>query len=147
MDIKLFRIGALASVAVLLPGVALAQVDFPTLVRGYLTDRAGSEIPDYALQGQPMVGSLNTNGRQNRVVRLSAGVNYAFMAACDDDCTDVDLYLSDRRGNVLDSDEADDDFPVVFFTPEVTANYQIGVRMFTCSSEPCYYAVGRFTAN
>ena len=139
------QIAILACAIALIPTVAIAQTDFPSQVRGLLADEANSELPDYVLQGQPAVSSLNQGGRQSRAMRLNAGVDYAFMATCDSDCSDIDLYIFDRRGNVIDFDREDNKFPIVFFTPDVTANYRVEVEIYSCSSQPCYYAIGRFS--
>jgi hypothetical protein len=74
------QIAILAGAIALIPTVAIAQTDFPSQVRGLLADEANSELPDYVLQGQPAVSSLNEGGRQGRAMRLNAGVDYAFMA-------------------------------------------------------------------
>jgi hypothetical protein len=140
-------IAAFAGIALLNPLAAVAQTDWVAQVRQYLIDRAEIDLPDYVLSGRIITGSLNQANSQSRIMRLYAGVDYAFMASCDSDCQDVDLYLYDRRGNLLDSDIEDNDYPIVFITPSITANYRIEASMYSCSAEPCYYAIGRFEAS
>jgi hypothetical protein len=77
-------------------------------------------------------------------LRLSAGVTYMLVGACDTDCDDLDLRILSPRGTLLDSDLADDDFPVVSVTPPVTGEYTVRVTMASCDTPVCYYALGTF---
>jgi hypothetical protein len=58
-------------------------------------------------------------------------------ASCDDDCTDLDIFLYDAvSGDLVDEDILLDDFPIV--TAPYDGNFLIEVLMVTCSVEPCY---------
>lgn len=70
--------------------------------------------------------------------RLAGGTTYRFIGACDNECADIDVTLKDASGTTLDSDAALDNTPVVTFTPEVDGVYQVELRMYRCSIEPCY---------
>ena len=136
-------IATLASTLLFAPAVAIAQTAWEAQARTYLENEAATYLPDYSLSQRLMIGSLNTGATQSRTVRLQGGVEYALLGACDDDCSDLDLRLFSNRGSTLiDVDDEPDDFPLVTVTPSRTANYQIQAEMYSCSSEPCYYAIG-----
>lgn len=64
---------------------------------------------------------------------------------CDIDCTDLDMAVyapDDRRMGV---DVEMDDRPVVIFTVPESGAYEVHVRMVTCSTASCGYAVQVFT--
>ena len=131
---------ALIGAALLIPTVAVADSN---QARIYLENAAYDELPDYAFSGRPYAGSITGGQVAGRTVRLQAGVEYAFLAACDDNCTDVDLYLYDRYSQtLLDSDTGSDDYPLITYIPSTTGNYRIEVEMYTCSSSSCGYALG-----
>lgn len=52
-------------------------------------------------------------------------------AMCDDDCTDIDLYLYTELGVLVDSDIEDDSIPVV--TAPYDGTFSIEVTMPSCS--------------
>jgi hypothetical protein len=56
--------------------------------------------------------------------------------ACDEDCTDLDIYLYDAvSGDLIAEDVLVDSFPVV--TAPYDGDFLIEVYMVTCSVEPC----------
>lgn len=62
--------------------------------------------------------------------------NETVYASCDDDCTDLDLYLYDAdSGDLVASDTLVDAAPVVVAPYE--GNFVIEVVMASCSFEPC----------
>ena len=74
---------------------------------------------------------------------LANGRDYRFVALCDEDCDDIDIYLEDLNGNVIDEDISINDAPVVGATGRGD-RVRVRVRMYSCSVEPCYYALGMF---
>jgi hypothetical protein len=75
---------------------------------------------------------------------LNAGERYVVAAACDRDCSDVDLQLLSPAGWEIDSDFLSDDEPIVYATPARSGTYRIRVSMASCSVEPCEYFAGVF---
>ena len=70
--------------------------------------------------------------------------NYALTGACDNDCSDIDFWLYDNNNNLIDSDTAADDRPVVNVTPVRNGTFRLKVRMHACSTSPCFYGFGIF---
>ncbi len=75
---------------------------------------------------------------------MDDGWEYRIVAFCDEDCSDIDLYLEDENGNEIDSDVSTDDVPIIECRPAWSGRFQIRVRMYECSVEPCYFGVGVF---
>lgn len=90
-----------------------------------------------------VTGSLAAGGGEDFEVSLEAGKEYAIVGFCDGDCTDLDLVLT-ANGQQVDSDVAEDDYPVVEVTPNRNGTYNLRVVMAACSVEPCYFGVGVF---
>lgn len=42
------------------------------------------------------------------------------------------------------SDTADDDYPIVRFTPPRSGKYRIDVKMVSCAEDYCYFGLGVF---
>jgi len=87
-------------------------------------------------------GQLNNNREETVTLNLDAGTSYMMVAQCDRDCSDIDMWLYDENGNLIDSDVLVDDTPIVEVTPRRNARFSLRTRMITCSVEPCYYGIG-----
>ena len=68
---------------------------------------------------------------------LSEGLEYAISAACDNDCADIDSYLYDSAGNLIDSDEGPDDIPIVTHRATWTGRYTLKIKMYDCRETYC----------
>jgi hypothetical protein len=139
-----FIASVLAALVALAPMSKHQQDRWEQQVRRQL-DRAAdllSNNHDYTLYREPTMGSLRVNASESATVTLTGGRSYMIVGVCDNDCTDVDLRLYNEDGDMVDSDVAADDTPVVQITPERTARYRIRATMATCSVEPCRYGVG-----
>ncbi len=90
------------------------------------------------------VSSLNGDGEDSFRVELQEGVDYRIVTFCDIDCSDVDLYLYDENDHLIDSDTGIDKAPILSVTPAWTGPFQIRVRMYACSQDPCYFGIGVF---
>jgi hypothetical protein len=52
-------------------------------------------------------------------------------AVCDEDCLDIDLFLYDETGTLVDADEALDSYPIV--TAPYEGNFTLQVNMPNCT--------------
>lgn len=86
-------------------------------------------------------GSLDEGSVQDHGVSMTRGTEYAFFAACDNDCSDVDLVVLDPDGQEMAADRAGDDSPTLRFRAEASGAHTIRVSMASCSVEPCQYWV------
>lgn len=96
---------------------------------------------------QEISGALEDGRSETHDIRLQGGRAYAILGACDNDCGDLDLYLSDDNGNGIDSDTSTDDFPIVRYSPRRNGDFRVRIRMYECDDEPCYFAVGIYSRN
>lgn len=75
---------------------------------------------------------------QQRTYRLLAGRAYRFIGACDSDCTDLDIEVTDARGNQIASNLAIDNPTSVDVTPRAPGDYNVRIWLAGCSVEPCF---------
>ncbi len=136
----------LASISLLAPTTTLAQSSrFTSQAYSLLNQTAYSlGLGNYSMSHDPYVNSLGNGSYYSLTLNLTGGWNYAILGVCDEDCTDLDLTLYDENGNMIDSDTAYDDTPLVTITPQWTGQFTIKVEMPTCYVAPCYYGVGVF---
>lgn len=74
-------------------------------------------------------------------LKLDPTVEYLFVGYCDENCSDVNLNVSDQEGEVLKSEE--DTLSVIPFEPPLEDDYALNLRMADCSAEDgCVYGIG-----
>ena len=93
---------------------------------------------------EPVTGDLSEGESSIISMTLQAGFSYMMVAACDEDCRDIDLFLYDPAQALLAEEQEVDDLPVLVFSPPATMNVTLRVRMYTCQVEPCSYGVAVF---
>jgi hypothetical protein len=71
-------------------------------------------------------------------------MEYVISAVCDNDCSDIDMVISNDKGREEASDTESDDTPVLEFSPKKSGSYKITIKMYECSTNPCYYGIGIF---
>lgn len=103
-----------------------------------------AELDGYQLTHDPYLGRLAENEIESISIELDGGVAYALVGVCDNDCSDVDLYLYDENNYLIDEDIEMDDFPLIEVTPQWQGPFTVVVEMPRCSAEYCYYGVGAF---
>ena len=86
---------------------------------------------------QTFTGALNAGQSRSYNVGLNANTSYMIVGQCDTDCSDIDMWLYDENGNMIDSDTLDDDVPVLEVTPIRSAQFSVRIEMFTCTVQPC----------
>jgi hypothetical protein len=91
-----------------------------------------------------IIGAIDEDEDNTWTFYLNSSYEYSFEGFCDEDCDDLDLYLYDEDGELLDSDTLEDDFPIIQFSPQRTGRYKIEISMFSCSVEPCYWGLAIF---
>ncbi|HEU4886090.1 MAG TPA: S1C family serine protease [Longimicrobium sp.] len=87
-------------------------------------------------------GTINRGASRTVRIRLTAGVTYTLLGACDTDCDNVALKIFGPGGRLLDSDVEDDDFPVLLVTPAASGEYSVWITMTSCETPYCYYSLG-----
>jgi hypothetical protein len=145
-------IAAVVTVATIAVGVGVSAPvvaqsgDIQALLDAQMRDaRNELGVSGWTSLRQPRASALSEGGTETFTLQLNPGRDYVFVGVCDADCSDMDLSLTDSRGNELASDYAVDDTPVIrFSTPRAVPNARLTVSMAACSVPPCYYQVGSF---
>lgn len=120
------------------PGIVQMQLDSAAVM---FRSEGLTRQDDYA------TGSLDQGESEEFELSLDGGKQYVIVGFCDGDCSDMDLELTTSGGDAVDSDFAEDDYPVVMVEPSRSATYNLRVVIAACSAEPCYYGVGVFARN
>ncbi len=116
-----------------------AQTVWSQLQRGY--EHVNQN--DYKLKNY-ILGRLDDSETDSWSFFLSAGTQYMVIGACDEDCTDIDIVVKDEDGDVVAQDFADDDVPIVRFTPSASGRFTIETSMYDCTAYYCYFGFGIF---
>lgn len=103
----------------------------------------GYQLDGRALHPHSLTGVLPRDGSVGIFLELTAGRSYRVMAACDEDCEDLDLQLygPDDIQTPLTQDLAEDDVPVVEWSPSRSGEYLLHVTMPRCGTELCYFGL------
>jgi hypothetical protein len=134
-----------ALVCLVLPSALRGQSTYENTVRFQLgLVEAFANSVGYETSHEFYVSSLDEGDSDSFAVTLDEGWDYRIVTFCDQDCDDVDLYLADENGNDIDSDESVDDMPIIESQPAWSGSFTIRVRMYSCSTEPCYFGIGVF---
>jgi hypothetical protein len=135
---------AIATIACL-PLTARAD-QFDTQVRAQMLGYAvGAAFHGYTLGERIQIGSLRQGTSTTFTLEVAAGLEYVLAAACDVDCSDVDLSLSELDGREIAADRGYDDLAVVAVPTNHPGTHRVTVSMPSCSTNPCRFGLGLFT--
>lgn len=139
---RLRHLGILVAVGALLPVTASAQDQWETEVRAQMTMiEALMETEGYTRYGNVTVDSMRDDATETFTVKLQGGYSYQIVGVCDTDCGDIDFWIYDDKGNKLDEDVSTDDVPIVSVSPRKYEEYQLRVKMYDCTQNPCRYGI------
>ena len=115
---------------------------FADQLSGYLDHYQQEMAPNARRAGQrDVITGLQAGGEYRwNLGTLRRGQTYVILGACDQDCTDVDLFLEDGSGAQLGEDTATDDYPIITVTPGRDGPFTARIALVNCSVEPCYVA-------
>ncbi len=122
-------------------GFAYAQkYDAHDVVKGLIADTASE---DETLVGDMLSGELSDEEAAIFSVPIDPAKSYMIYATCDSSCIDLDTVLLDKAGNIIDSDDSDDDVPIISVGPgEAGDQLNLRVEMQTCIEDKCVWALG-----
>jgi hypothetical protein len=136
---------SLAAGLACIPTVASAQDSVPSVVRRQLEAEARRyQQHGYSLARPIIEGDLRDRQRETIRVALEGGRTYGIAGACDQDCTEIYMEVTDERGRVLDSLSEIED-PYLQFDAARTEEYVIIVSL-RCVMEPCRYGLAIFAS-
>ena len=126
-----------------LPGLASAQNRWAREVADQLHHALNAA--NAASGGQPLLntkGTLNQEESATFSVTLQQGRHYAVIGVCDNDCPRLRLVVATSTNSELAVERGSEGFPVIQFSPPVSAAYRIRVTVEECRVNPCWFAVG-----
>lgn len=85
------------------------------------------------------IGLLAGNTRVLLEIWLEEGNEYLVGAACDEDCTDLDMSLLSPTGSTLDEDVEIDAFPILEIVAPSTGWYTLNISLIDCDTNLCYF--------
>ena len=93
-------------------------------------------------------GSAAEGATASHYINIESGDGHLFVAVCDQDCADIDLFLYDPAGVLVDSDssvQAYPEFPTanaeIYFDAAASGTYRLDVKIYGCRASTCYYGV------
>jgi hypothetical protein len=98
----------------------------------------------FTLQEPYRYGGLDDDAEERLGIELKAGNTYMIVGVCDQDCDDLDLFLTSASGELIDSDVEPDDVPMLTPTIVRDGTYFLRVKMHSCSIAPCGYGIAVF---
>ncbi len=142
-------------------GAALAAAIAVPAGAGKITPESTKEIRDLLTMvgniygpevGETRFGELGAGQIISLPFEGDATVEYYVNVICDDDCENVDLAASDADGMEIDTDDADDNAPVlniqaseyrsVLDKPKgISRPITLEIRMKACKAETCAYGL------
>jgi hypothetical protein len=114
------------------------------LLAEYERIKADAEQRGLAVEHEPYLDMLD-DGEYERIEFVFDRVGfYTVRGVCDVDCSDLDLWVLDGTGSVIDRDLRVSDRPQVRFRVTRPGSFEVVVRMAECSREPCGFVVQSF---
>jgi hypothetical protein len=101
---------------------------------------------DFEEVHDPVYGTLEEGEDEEFEMRVRAGQTYVFVGVCDENCSDLDIVVTDEDGDEVESDVELDDTPMVIFEARETMTITVKVSMATCTDD-CHYGMGMYTGS
>lgn len=109
-------------------------------VQGQLDAFRRDQVPaGYASWVPPQLDQLGARQMHTAQIPVQPGMSFLIIAVCDADCSDLDLVLTDARGNLITADQKEDDYPMVAYQGTSPEPLSLQVQMITCAAETCVY--------
>ena len=139
-----FRNMALGAAALGCCGAAIAQEQT-------INDYVISLIEDIAEEGTETLvediglTELYAGDSDEFAFDLEPDKSYTVYGACDDDCADIDLVAYNSDGDIVASDEVEDDLPILNIAPGDSGDsIHIEIVMVECETDVCVAGVGLY---
>ena len=111
---------------------------------GYLRTMASVREREIRDIGAVRVGRLKHGEEVTLPLEVTGAHDATILAACDLQCSDLDLRLVTADGRLIDLDEDEDAIPRVSMVGRKPEKLQLKVRMKSCATSRCTFAVSQF---
>jgi hypothetical protein len=133
---------ALATVA-LVPAAARAdQYDNQVRIQMFAT-AVGAVADGFSMRVPLEIGSLRQGQYQTYTLQMDGNLRYRLVANCDNDCSDIDISVTEPDGREIAWDRRDGDLAVVDLSGHPGA-HTVRVSMAGCRLGPCRFGLGVF---
>ncbi len=127
------------------PQISLTEAqraEYRSVALNYLNDAAKELAKGFSPVGgvQDSVNAMQPTEVHPWQLTLKRGETYRILAACDNECSDLDLELLDSAGKIIERDTLPDSAPVINIRPAADGVFTARVVMKTCTLAPCYAA-------
>ena len=109
-------------------------------VKGWLFSMANQAGESVRTIGTVGVGRLDRGGETSIPLEVTGVHDAAIIAACDDDCSVLDLRLVTADGRLVGVDENDDAYPIIEIERGDSRPLVLKVSMPGCTRSPCTFA-------
>ncbi len=103
-----------------------------------------NELEGYESVVDPLILLLDEDESEYNEIYMKKNRSYMISIVCDDDCDDVDVWLFDDDGDLVDSDTDGDDTAILKGRPDESGTYTVKIRVVDCDKEPCYVGAQAF---
>lgn len=107
----------------------------------------GAESSGYRFAAGPFGGSLRDDETTRFGFPIVQGAEFTVLAACDNDCSDLDMRAYDAAGRLVVQDNDLDAVPQVLLSSTQNEIAYIEMIMANCSQAPCYWQAKVFYRN
>ncbi|GLK49456.1 hypothetical protein GCM10017620_24290 [Brevundimonas intermedia] len=127
------------------PQISLTEAqraEYRSVALNYLNDAAKELAKGFSPVGgvEDSVNAMQPTEVHPWRLTLKRGETYRILAACDNECSDLDLELLDSAGKIIERDTLPDSAPVINIRPTADGVFTARVVMKTCTLAPCYAA-------
>ncbi len=121
---------------------AAAQASYQQQIRASLRAAAGRvALRGAQPEGEARMGVLNGGRQAPEFLELRAGVRYAIVGVCDENCPDLDLRIFGPNLAKIAEDVQQNATPTLEFTAPAAGRYRLSVEMVSCNANPCAWGV------
>ncbi len=86
-----------------------------------------------------IITNVKDNETDGWTFYLSSHKTYFIVGACDNDCSDLDMYITrENSAYKIEEDNRAGDLPVLSIRPASSGRYTITLKMYSCSESICY---------
>jgi hypothetical protein len=132
----------LATVAMVPAAARADQYDSQVRVQ-MLATAIGAVADGFSLRVPMQIGGLRQGDYTTYTLTMDGSVRYRLVANCDNDCSDIDISVTEPDGREIAWDRRDGDLAVVDISGHPGA-HTVKVSMAGCRLGPCRFGLGVF---
>ena len=140
----MFRTVALALATLALVPTAARADQYDSQVRVQMFATAIGAVADgFTLRVPMQIGGLRQGDYTTYTLTMEGNVRYRLVANCDNDCSDIDISVTEPDGREIAWDRRDGDLAVVDISGH-PGPHTVKVSMAGCRLGPCRFGLGVF---